>query len=92
LAERDRKLGGQAAAELEAKVAELKQQMAEAVAELAALDEEPPAGQRQGGPEQEAAQARIFTSPEEAIAAAGPWSVEFARWRAEHIPSSRGLF
>jgi outer membrane protein TolC len=83
--------------ELEATIKDYQEQLAAAQAELAELDkepDEPPArpplppplpGQRQGGPE------GIFTSPEEAIAAAGPWSPEFQAWRKAHIPTSRGI-
>ena len=91
LASGQRELDGRAAeleATLKAKIEDLRQQAAKAMAEVA--DEEPPAapepaGQRQLGPE------AIFTSAEEAAAAAGPWSPEFQAWRAEHIPSSRGI-
>ena len=69
--ERDTTLASQAAA-LEAKLAKMKQQMADTLAELGDEDgpNEPPAapepsGQRQGGPE------GIFTSVEEAATAAG---------------------
>ena len=92
LAERDRRLSQTSvAAELEAKLAELKQQMADTLAELDDEPDEPPAqppppGQR--SMEQEA----IFTSAEEAAAAAGPFSAEFAAWRRQHVPSARGLF
>ena len=60
------------------------------------VEEEPPAApsrlvSARAAREQEAAQAGIFTSAEEAAAAAGPWSPEFQAWRRQHIPSSRGL-
>ena len=86
--ERERTLASQAAA-LEAKIKSLQEQMAATLAELDEGPDEPPApppaGQRQIGPE------AIFPSADEAAAAAGPWSPEFAAWRGEHIPSSRGL-
>lgn len=93
LAERDRQLHQTSvAAELEAKIKSLQEQMSATLAELDEGPDEPPAqpplpGQRQLGPE-----AEVFQSPEEAAAAAGPWSPEFQAWRKVHIPSSRGLF
>lgn len=77
-------------AELEAQLAANVQQEAEILAELNDEPDEPPAapepfGQKSLGPE------AIFPSAEEAAAAAGPWSPEFAVWRRQHIPSSRGL-
>jgi hypothetical protein len=89
LAERDRQIHQTSvAAELEAKIKGLQEQMADTLAELD--EQEPPAapepsGQKSLGPE------GIFQSPEEAAVAAGPWSPEFAAWRRQHIPSSRGL-
>lgn len=69
---------------------DLPQKAADVMAELHEPPEgEPPepAGQRQLGPE------GIYQSPEEAIAAAGMWSPEFAVWHEQHAaPSARGLF
>jgi hypothetical protein len=91
LVERDQQLSQTSvAAELEAKIKNLREQMAATLAELDEGPDEPPApppaDQRQLGPE------GIFHSAEEAAAAAGPWSAEFQAWRKRHIPSSRGLF
>lgn len=82
---RESTLASQAEA-LSARIEELKQQMADtlAEAELAGADEPPI---RPPLPEE-----GIFPSAEEAAAAAGPWSPEFQAWRKQHIPSSRGLF
>ena len=92
LAERDRQLNQTSvAAELEAKIKSLQEQMAATLAELKEAEESPAQpplpGQRQLGQE-----AEVFPSAEEAAAAAGPWSAEFQAWRKAHIPSSRGLF
>jgi hypothetical protein len=92
-------ISGNTRAEIEMSIQRMVTKTSEILAGLRAaglVEEEPPAapepfGQRQGGPEQEAAQAGIFTSAEEAAAAAGPWSTEFQAWRRQHIPSSRGL-
>jgi seryl-tRNA synthetase len=75
-------------AELTANIESMRQQLAEAQKELVELDkDETPTRPPLPGPEV------VFNSADEAAAAAGPWSPEFAAWREAHVaPSSKGLF
>jgi len=74
-------------------LAELVQQMAEIRAELQQEEAPEPAVPPIAGREQLGPEGEVFQSAEEAAAASGPWSPEFAAWREAHIaPTSRGIF
>ena len=80
-------ISGNTRAEVEVSIQRMVTKTSEILAGLrtAGLVEEgppEPVGQRQIGPETEAI---------EAAAASSPFSVEFAAWRRQHIPSSRGI-